>query len=101
MPTTDLQTNPPASKAVKPYKGLAMEGPIARWYTKIRRQDEDRGRLVRKVCDILPAGSHVLEVAPGPDYLAIELAKRGMHVVGLDISTSFVQIARTKAREAG
>jgi len=77
-----------------------MEGLIARWYTKIRQNDEELAALVRRVNDILPAGSRVLEVAPGPGYLAIELAKRGYHVVGLDISASFVQIARAKAKEA-
>jgi ubiquinone/menaquinone biosynthesis C-methylase UbiE len=54
------------------------------------------------VSDMLPAGSRVLEVAPGPGYLAIELARLGTYqVVGLDISASFVQIARAKAKEAG
>jgi len=81
---------------------MAMEGPIARWYTNIRKQDQELGMVVRQVSDMLPAGSRVLEVAPGPGYLAIELAKRGTyHVVGLDISTTFVEIAQTKAKEAG
>src|SRR5438093_394761 len=78
-----------------------MEGPIAAWYAKIRQQDQELGLAVRQVSERLPAGGRVLEVAPGPGYLAIELAKRGMlQVVGLDISRSFVQIARAKAREA-
>ena len=102
MPTTDLQTNRPAPRAAKPYKGIAMEGPIARWYTNIRGQDPELEMVVRQVSELLPAGSRVLEVAPGPGSLAIELAKLGKyHVVGLDISKSFVQIAQAKAREAG
>jgi ubiquinone/menaquinone biosynthesis C-methylase UbiE len=44
----------------------------------------------------------VLEVAPGPGYLAIELARRGTyHITGLDISHSFVRIASENARAAG
>jgi ubiquinone/menaquinone biosynthesis C-methylase UbiE len=101
MPTPDVQTNQPVPRATKPYKGLAMEGPIASWYTKIRQNDEELAALLDKIIDVLPAGSRVLEVAPGPGYLSIELAKRGYQVVGMDISASFVQIARTKAREAG
>lgn len=102
MPVHDLQTDQSAPKAAKPYKGLAMEGMIARWYTKIREQEQERPMDVHKVSELLPAGSRVLEVAPGPGYLAIELAKLGKYeVVGLDISKSFVQIARAKAREAG
>jgi ubiquinone/menaquinone biosynthesis C-methylase UbiE len=101
MPTPDVQIGHPVPGASKAYKGLAMEGLIASWYTKIRQNDEGRAVLLDKVSDHLPAGSRVLEVAPGPGYLAIELAQRDYHVVGLDISASFVQIAKTKAREAG
>jgi ubiquinone/menaquinone biosynthesis C-methylase UbiE len=44
----------------------------------------------------------VLEVAPGPGYLAIEIAKMGDYRVwGLDISHSFVRIAAENARKAG
>jgi ubiquinone/menaquinone biosynthesis C-methylase UbiE len=44
----------------------------------------------------------VLEVAPGPGYLAIEMARLGrVQVTGLDISHTFVQIAREKARQEG
>jgi ubiquinone/menaquinone biosynthesis C-methylase UbiE len=49
-----------------------------------------------------PAGSSILEVAPGPGYLSIELAKIGRYqIVGLDISKTFVEIAQRKAKEAG
>jgi ubiquinone/menaquinone biosynthesis C-methylase UbiE len=102
MPAQELQTSQPARRAAKPYKGMAMEGPIARWYTNIRGQDEEAGVVVRQVSATLPPGSRVLEVAPGPGYLAIELARLGKYrVVGLDISKSFVQIACAKARQAG
>jgi len=102
MSINDLQTKQPSTKAAKPYKGVAMEGPIAKWYTKIRDQDPQHGMVVRQVSEVLPTGSWILEVAPGPGYLAIELAKLGRYqVVGLDISKSFVQIAQTKAKEAG
>jgi ubiquinone/menaquinone biosynthesis C-methylase UbiE len=44
----------------------------------------------------------VLEVAPGPGYLAVELAKLGRYrITGLDISRSFVRMATEyAAREA-
>jgi ubiquinone/menaquinone biosynthesis C-methylase UbiE len=81
---------------------MAMEGPIARWYTKIRQSDAELEPVVRQVAELLPAGGRILEVAPGPGYLAIELARRGEYqVVGLDISASFVEIASAKARQAG
>ena len=87
----------------KPYKGMAMEGLIARWYSGITRNDvEDRRRVVRMIGDNTSKGSSILEVAPGPGYLSIELAKTGNYrVFGLDISQTFVEIAQAKAQEAG
>ena len=46
--------------------------------------------------------SRVLEVAPGPGYFAIELAKLGNYqITGLDISKTFVGMARASAAKAG
>jgi ubiquinone/menaquinone biosynthesis C-methylase UbiE len=43
-----------------------------------------------------------LEVAPGPGYFAVELAKLGSyHIVGLDISQTCVGIAADNAERAG
>ncbi len=88
--------------AEKPYKGIGMEGPIARWYATqtVRSMDEFKA-LARRVAAQLAAGSRVLEVAPGPGYFAIELAKLGDYLVtGLDISHTFVEIARRNAAQA-
>jgi len=44
----------------------------------------------------------VLEVAPGPGFFAIELAKQGdFKLTGLDISQTLVEIAAENARKAG
>ena len=89
-------------KAPKAYKGIAMEGPIATWYAKNARRDSEFKMWVKQVNETVPAGSRVLEVAPGPGFLSIELAKQGRYqVTGLDISKTFVEIARTNARQAG
>ena len=86
----------------KPYKGLAMEGPIARWYTRNTRRGRGFRETARAISERLTPGSTVLEVAPGPGYLAIELARLGSYrISGVDISHSFVQIARENARQAG
>jgi ubiquinone/menaquinone biosynthesis C-methylase UbiE len=56
------------------------------------------GRVSRQI----PGDASVLEVAPGPGYFAIKLARLGRYrVTGLDISRTLVEIARTKAAEAG
>src|SRR5438874_637864 len=92
-------------KQQKGYKGLAMEGVIARWYAKIRRsgsQIEDWRKQAAQLTDRLPDGADVLEVAPGPGYFAIEMARGGrLHITGLDISHTFVEIASENARQAG
>src|SRR5712692_4133341 len=95
--------NASMSTTAKPYKGLAMEGVIASWYANNTRGDVRGYRTcAQSVIDRLSPGSSVLEVAPGPGYLAIEIAKRGKYrVVGLDISHSFVRIASENARREG
>jgi ubiquinone/menaquinone biosynthesis C-methylase UbiE len=86
----------------KAYKGLAMEGAIATWYTKNTGRDRRRfDAAARAVAERVPAGAQVLEVAPGPGYLAIEMAKSGRNVTALDISASFVRIVREHAKQAG
>jgi ubiquinone/menaquinone biosynthesis C-methylase UbiE len=88
--------------AVKAYRGVAMEGPIATWYTKNTGRDQTRFQeTARLVAGHVRPGGSVLEVAPGPGYLAIELARRGYSVAALDISKSFVRIARENAAKAG
>ncbi len=84
------------------YKGIAMEGVIATWYAKNTGRDKRRFETVaRAVAERVPAGSRVLELAPGPGYLAIEIAKSGRQVSALDISKSFVRIAGDNAKRAG
>jgi len=94
-----------SAKQAKGYKGLPMEGFIARWYVRTRgtaSQLEDWKRQAAQITRELPDGAAILEVAPGPGYFAIELARLGrFHVTGLDISHTFVDIATEHARQAG
>jgi ubiquinone/menaquinone biosynthesis C-methylase UbiE len=87
----------------KPYKGWAMEGLIARWYARNTGKSlEPFRKEANEIAQQLSSGSSVLEVAPGPGFLAIELAKLGsFNIVGLDISQSFVRIATENALKAG
>ena len=87
----------------KAYKGMGMEGSIARWYEKTTRKDmPEFVRLARRIDAMVPANAKILEVAPGPGFLSIELARRGRHrVTGLDISRTFVDIANKNAVAAG
>jgi ubiquinone/menaquinone biosynthesis C-methylase UbiE len=86
----------------KGYLGLGMEGRIATWYARNSARDmPEFAALAHRVSAALPARSRILEVAPGPGYLAIEIARRGAYqITGLDISHTFVEIADRNAREA-
>jgi ubiquinone/menaquinone biosynthesis C-methylase UbiE len=91
----------PATAIGKPYKGLGMEGAVAKWYaTHTKKSLEDFKTLAQRVAGQIPPKSSVLEVAPGPGYFAIELAKLGTYrVTGLDISETFVELARANAEQ--
>lgn len=91
------------SAITKPYKGMGMEGRIATWYARNTARDlPEFVRLADRIGQALPQPSRILEVAPGPGYLSVELAKRGHHeVAALDISQTFVAMVRERAREGG
>src|SRR5437879_8172933 len=86
-------------------KGPEMEGPIARWYARVRGSQSQLDAYRKQAFELavgLRDGARVLEVAPGPGYLAIEMARPGrLQVTGLDISRTFVEIANANARRAG
>jgi len=88
---------------MKAYKGMGMDGWIARWYARTREHDlADFREQARAVAGQLSAGASVLEVAPGPGFFAIELARLGRFTItGLDVSATFVEIATANAERAG
>ena len=87
---------------VKAYKGMGMEGSTARWYDRTTRKDMPEFKaLALRIAAVVPAGGTVLEVAPGPGFLSIELAKRGLQVRAVDISKTFVEIAQRNAATEG
>src|SRR2546421_9389499 len=102
--TSEVNEVQATDKRQKGYKGLPMEGIVARWYARTRRsgsQIEDWRKQAVQLTGGLPDGADLLEVAPGPGYFAIELARLGrFHVSGLDISHTFARIATENARQA-
>ena len=96
------QDRSPVSKG---YRGMAMEGSVARWHARTRNSEPQialwRNQALERTKG-LPDHADILEVAPGPGYFAIELAKLGhFSVTGLDISHTFIEIASESARRAG
>jgi ubiquinone/menaquinone biosynthesis C-methylase UbiE len=92
-----------STTVTKGYKGLGMNGYMATWYAKNTQKNILAYRhYAQQVAERVAQGATILELAPGPGYLSIELAKMGNYrIVGLDISPKFVEIAREKANESG
>lgn len=90
-------------KHSKGYTGIGMNGIIARSYDKDARNRVDfYHQIAERAAKEIGNNSDVLEIAPGPGYLSIELARmKSCGITGLDISDTFVNIARRNARQAG
>ncbi|HEX3942230.1 MAG TPA: methyltransferase domain-containing protein [Acidobacteriaceae bacterium] len=90
------------SAALKGYRGMGMEGSVARWYDQTTRKDMEPFRSTARRLEGLLASGEILEVAPGPGFLSIELARSGRYkVTALDVSKTFVALARKNAAESG
>lgn len=66
-------------------------------FTKGTKQEAD---FLFDVLEMEP-GMRLLDVGMGPGRHAIEFGKRGLQVVGVDISPEFVEVARDRAAEEG
>jgi ubiquinone/menaquinone biosynthesis C-methylase UbiE len=82
-----------------------MEGRQARRYARQRGSGNQLAGYRTRAAELtaaLPDGAEVLEVAPGPGYLAVELARDGrLAVHGVDVSRTMVEIATEYAAEQG
>ena len=82
-----------------------MEGRSARWYARQRGTPAQIAVFRAQAAQItagLPSGADILEVAPGPGYMAIEMSRLGsFKVTGLDISHTMIDIAREHAAATG
>ena len=81
-------------------KDLGITGSFARWYDKNTRENRigEMREYAREAARHLTEKAAVLEVAPGPGYFSIELAKMGNYrITGMDISADFVAICRANA----
>jgi ubiquinone/menaquinone biosynthesis C-methylase UbiE len=63
---------------------------------------EEYRRLAAEVAGVIQAGE-VLEIGPGPGFIAIEIARLlpDVHIIGLDLSETMIEIATGNAQEHG
>jgi ubiquinone/menaquinone biosynthesis C-methylase UbiE len=91
-------------KLARKFKDLGLKGRQAQQYDTFSREYRmgDFQEYASLAASYLGQGASVLEVAAGPGYFCIELAKLGdFKITGLDISDDLVGIARTNASQAG
>ncbi|WP_420611391.1 class I SAM-dependent methyltransferase [Candidatus Poriferisodalis sp.] len=69
-----------------------------RWARKAARGESIHGEA-DLVDSLLPRGGSVLDAGCGTGRVAIELARRGHHVVGVDLDPAMLDLARNKAPE--
>jgi len=84
-------------------KDLAITGRMAKWYDKNTRKSRlaEMSEMADLVSQTAHAGGEILEIAPGPGYLSIELASRGFSVTGVELSPDFVEIEKRNAKGKG
>ncbi len=89
-------------KDMRKKKDVGIYGLAAKWYDRNSRKSRlaEMREYADEVASHVGKNANILEVAPGPGYLAIELAKRGFNVTGVEISPDFVLIEKANAKEA-
>ncbi|MCY9664849.1 class I SAM-dependent methyltransferase [Paenibacillus alginolyticus] len=89
-------------KTMRKTKDVGIYGLTAKWYDKNSRKSRmtQMQTYANEVASFVGKRAHILEVAPGPGYLSIELAKKGFNVTGVEISPDFVKIEKDNAKEA-
>jgi ubiquinone/menaquinone biosynthesis C-methylase UbiE len=83
------------------FNDLGITGGFARWYDKNTRENRigEMREYAKEAKKHLTDNANVLEIAPGPGYFSIELAKMGnFDITGMDISAEFVEICKTNAK---
>ncbi|GFZ93367.1 methyltransferase type 11 [Paenibacillus marchantiophytorum] len=83
-------------------KDVGIYGLTAKWYDKNSRKSRmtQMQDYANEIATLVSKRANILEVAPGPGYLSIELAKKGFNVTGVEISADFVKIEKNNANEA-
>ncbi len=89
-------------KNMRKKKDVGIYGLTAKWYDKNSRKSrmKQMQEYANEISTLVENGASILEVAPGPGYLSIELAKKGFNVTGVELSQDFVVIEKNNAKEA-
>jgi ubiquinone/menaquinone biosynthesis C-methylase UbiE len=82
-------------------KDIVITGGMAKWYDKSSRARlGEFSEVADRISETAKPGAKILEIAPGPGYLSIELARRGFDVTGVELSADFVEIEKQNSAAA-
>jgi magnesium-protoporphyrin O-methyltransferase len=87
--------------AVDTWSRLTSDAPVGRIRATVRA---GRDAMRRTLLDWLPAdlaGACILDAGCGTGALALEAARRGAHVLAVDISPSLIALAKERAQSVG
>ena len=82
--------------AAEVWKRLTSDAPVGRVRATVRA---GRNAMREAILSWLPAdlrGARILDAGCGPGAMAVELARRGACVVGVDVSPSLIELARER-----
>ena len=83
--------------AVEAWKKLTSDAPVGRIRATVRAgRDTMRATLLSWLPDDL-RGARILDAGCGTGALAVEAARRGAHVVAIDVAGTLVELARERA----
>jgi len=86
---------------IRKFRDLGITGSFTRWYDKNTRETRmaEMQEYANEVSKHVKDGANILEIAPGPGYMSIQLAKMGnFNITGMDISPDMVEICKTNAK---
>src|SRR3989449_4235343 len=98
IPLADGLHRRPVSQRTTWWEGLYATSDVEDlpWYTPDLDKDFERALTGHRL-----QGKRILDLGTGPATQAMDLAKRGVDVVGTDISASGIKKAKASAKEAG
>lgn len=91
-------------KTTKRFIDSGISGLVARWYDHNTKKNciPKIRQYAKEIAGYIKDNDTVLEIAPGPGQLSIELAKLGnFYIIGVEFDYDFVDIAQQNAEEEG
>ena len=81
------------------WEALTTENPVSKIRLKVRKSREKMRRMILSNLPNDLSGKRILDAGCGTGQFSVELAQRGAHVLGVDISSNLIEIAKKRLPE--